>query len=143
MQVIHIKEAPPNWRTNPDYVYIGRGSKWGNPFKIGESSTRDDVIYLYKKWILCQESLINELFELDGKILVCYCKPLACHGDVLVDLLHQKKLLIETAVGEVADSMGPCICDSHHDYTCPMCEVLQTLNKLAYKILRYQNEKEC
>ena len=33
-------------------VYIGRGSKWGNPFKIGVNGSRREVIELYRDWIM-------------------------------------------------------------------------------------------
>ena len=68
-------------------VYIGRGSKWGNPFRIGEDGTREDVIEQYREWIQTQSNLLNSLEELRGKTLGCFCKPKACHGDILVELL--------------------------------------------------------
>lgn len=33
--------------------------------------------------------LLNDLHELKGKTLGCFCSPLACHGDVLVELVNQ------------------------------------------------------
>ena len=70
-------------------VYIGRGSKWGNPYSIGVDGTREIVIAKYKRWLLNQPPLLNELGQLKGKVLGCWCKPLACHGDVLVELLER------------------------------------------------------
>lgn len=67
-------------------VYIGRGSKWGNPFRIGPDGTREQVIALYRAYILNREGLLTDLPELQGKVLGCYCKPDACHGDVLKEL---------------------------------------------------------
>lgn len=64
-------------------VYIGRPSKWGNPFVIGKDGTRDDVIRKYEIWLQQQPHLMAALPELRGKTLVCWCKPAACHGDVL------------------------------------------------------------
>lgn len=65
-------------------VYIGRPSKWGNPFTIGKDGSRDEVIQKYKKWIIGQPNLLESVTpELKGKILGCWCKPNACHGDVL------------------------------------------------------------
>lgn len=68
-------------------VYIGRGSKWGNPFKIGRDGTRDQVIAKYQVWILGNPDLLLDLHQLCGKRLGCYCAPKPCHGDVLVELL--------------------------------------------------------
>ena len=67
-------------------VYIGRGSKWGNRFVIGRDGSREEVIAKYRAWILKNDYLLSCLSELKGKVLGCYCKPLACHGDVLVEL---------------------------------------------------------
>ena len=69
-------------------VYIGRGSKWGNPFKIGIDGTREDVIEQYRDWIQTQSHLLNSLEELRGKTLGCFCSPQACHGDILVELVN-------------------------------------------------------
>ena len=70
-------------------VYIGRGSKWGNRFVIGKDGDRDAVIRKYREWILRNEYLLGCLWELKDKVLGCYCKPLPCHGDVLVELVEE------------------------------------------------------
>ena len=64
-------------------IYIGRGSKWGNPFIIGPDGSREDVISKFEKH-LHTSGLINDVHELKGKTLGCFCKPQACHGDILV-----------------------------------------------------------
>lgn len=76
----------------PDAVFIGRGSKWGNPFKIGIHGDRDEVIDLYEEWLLNNVELLDQLDELIGKDLWCFCKPKRCHGDVLIKLV---RILIE------------------------------------------------
>lgn len=87
-QVVHCKREPYD-------VYIGRGSKWGNPFshKPGTRAkvrvaTREAAIKEYRRWILAQPELLAGLDELDDKVLGCWCKPKDCHGDVLVALLN-------------------------------------------------------
>lgn len=67
-------------------VYIGRGSKWGNPFVIGKDGTREEVIQKHKKWFLKQYHLTKFLSELKDKVLGCWCFPKSCHGDTLVEL---------------------------------------------------------
>jgi len=69
-------------------IYIGRGSPWGNPFKIGRDGDRPTVIEKYYEYIIKQPKLMKRLPELKGKVLGCHCKPQLCHGDVL-------KILIE------------------------------------------------
>ena len=71
-------------------VYIGRPSKWGNPFVIGRDGSRAEVVAKYRAWIVTQPALMNALEELRGRDLVCWCAPLACHGDVLNDLANRR-----------------------------------------------------
>jgi hypothetical protein len=68
-------------------VYIGRGSKWGNPYIIGRDGDRAEVIEKYRAYLLRRPDLLASLEELRGKRLGCFCAPLACHGDVLVEIL--------------------------------------------------------
>lgn len=69
-------------------VYIGRPSKWGNPFVIRRDGSRAEVIVKYRAWIVAQPELMAALDELRGRDLVCWCAPLACHGDVLRELAN-------------------------------------------------------
>ena len=81
-KVVHCKKEKYD-------VYIGRPSKWGNPFEIGVHGTREQVIEMYKNWILNNPNLLRSLHELKGKVLGCWCSPLACHGDVLLELVSR------------------------------------------------------
>lgn len=76
-------------RRQPHDVYIGRPSKWGNPFVIGKDGDRREVIAKYREYVLKRPDLIAALTELRGKRLACYCAPLPCHGDVLAELADQ------------------------------------------------------
>lgn len=73
-----------------DATYIGRPSKWGNPFVIGRDGSRADVIAKYRACIVAHPALMNALDELRGRDLICWCAPLACHGDVLTDLANRR-----------------------------------------------------
>lgn len=68
-------------------VYIGRPSIWGNPFVIGPDGSRGQVIDKYREWIKTQPDLLAQIESLRGKVLGCWCAPLACHGHVLLELL--------------------------------------------------------
>jgi hypothetical protein len=86
-----------HWKKKPYDVFIGRGGKWGNPFIMGIHGTRKEVIELYRQWIWTQPDLLKCLkVELQGKRLGCWCKPEACHGDVLVELADT--MLIENTL---------------------------------------------
>lgn len=80
--VVHCKKAKFD-------VYIGRPSKWGNPFVIGKDGSREEVIRKYEEWIRKNPKLLRELGELKGKVLGCWCSPLSCHGEVLVKLVQE------------------------------------------------------
>lgn len=75
-------------------VYIGRGSKWGNPFKPKDYSNeeRNRVCDEFEKWFWTT-NLPNQLYELKGKTLGCFCKPKRCHGDFLVEQVNKMEEL--------------------------------------------------
>ena len=76
-------------------VYIGRGTRWGNPYEIGrgpEGPSRDEVIRKYKEHfeadILSDPERRAALLSLRGYRLGCFCSPLPCHGDVIAAYLN-------------------------------------------------------
>jgi len=83
-QVVHCKKDLYD-------IYIGRPSKWGNPFPLEDESQRLLVIEKYRQWVLSQPELVAALPELRGKVLGCWCAPRPCHGDVLVELANRGK----------------------------------------------------
>lgn len=75
---------------NTEYdVYVGRPSKWGNPFEIGKDGTREEVVAKYEAWIVKQPHLMGCLHELKGKRVACWCAPEKCHGEILVRLANE------------------------------------------------------
>lgn len=85
-------------------VYIGRrlqrgpwnlkASKWANPYKVGKNNyTLDESLSLYEQH-LYDSGLVNDIKELKGKRLGCFCDPIEnkeiyCHGHILVKLLNK------------------------------------------------------
>ena len=86
-------------------VYVGRPSKWGNPFHIGPDGTREDVVRLYREWLQRQPHLVRALPELRGKVLGCFCAPHACHADVLAELANRRAEGNLSLFGEVRDEI--------------------------------------
>ena len=91
-----MKTRVVNLRSEPYDVYIGRAGKgkdgyFGNPLLIG-AKTRDQVIKEFDTYMRGRFAKDPEyrkrIMELKGKTLGCFCKPLACHGDVIVALLE-------------------------------------------------------
>lgn len=87
--VVHCKKSPFD-------VYIGRPSKWGNPYSHKEDTTaqfkvntREEAIIAYEKYLLNTPELMNSLVELKDKVLGCWCYPKACHGEILTQYANQ------------------------------------------------------
>ena len=101
--VVHCNKKPYD-------IYIGRPSKWGNPYThhadketLAEHvvSSREEAIAKYKEYILAKPELLKDLDELEDKVLGCWCMPddgsfpipYVCHGQVLLELIDSKKIL--------------------------------------------------
>lgn len=74
-------------------VYIGRGSPWGNPYRIGHDGDRDEVIRKYeydfqKRFLKAFDNFEENSEKIKGKILACHCKPYACHGDIIAKFFN-------------------------------------------------------
>ena len=94
-------------------VYIGRAcnrggwhlpqSKFYNPFSIGRDGSRAAVMRKFEAYIATRADLLSALGELRGKVLRCWCKPEACHGDILARLADAES---PAAAGADADDGG-------------------------------------
>jgi hypothetical protein len=79
-------------------VYCGRPSKWGNPFVIGQkykgrTLTRNLAIRCFEDWFRYSNEglkLQGSLYELHDKDLVCFCAPLPCHCEVIVQVYNER-----------------------------------------------------
>jgi hypothetical protein len=94
------------WVEDENNIYIGRGgivfidnerfpkesSPFCNPFKVGRDGNREEVISKYKSYILKKlnqnSDLREELKNMRGKNLGCWCHPEKCHGDILLEILN-------------------------------------------------------
>lgn len=95
-----MKTTVVNLKLDPFTVYIGRPSKrhphgpWGNPFIIGVHGNRQEVIDKFA-WALRNSDkpefgfMRRYIHQLAGQTLGCFCKPLACHGDVLARMADE------------------------------------------------------
>jgi hypothetical protein len=71
-----------------DIIYIGRPSKFGNPFVIGKDGDRLEVVKKFYKYICDNPTLMSSLTEIKGKNLLCFCSPSLCHGHILLALAN-------------------------------------------------------
>lgn len=86
-------------------ISIDRTSVFGNPFTIKEAGSRDQAVSLYKKYLWqalhtekptesqtvlrdAMRSLVRCAWSNAEISLICHCAPKACHGDVIVSMLH-------------------------------------------------------
>lgn len=93
-KVVHCKKAPPG-----TFIYVGRPTKYGNKFthKSGTTAThvvrnRDEAVEAYKSWILSPEqaTLRDDIKrELRGADLACWCAPLRCHAEILLEIANE------------------------------------------------------
>ena len=89
-----------DWKMPPNTVYVGRPTKWGNPYKLDgflagtlHITTREEAIYCYEAWL--RKKLLEQphfLDELKGKDLACWC-PLdkSCHADVILKIIEEMR----------------------------------------------------
>ena len=94
----------------PDAILVDRTTKWGNPYRIGDSKwrlgiavglgesdklTREEAIERYRWRLFCTEigaTLLSQIGELMGHDLVCWDAPLPCHADILLRLANYVKV---------------------------------------------------
>ena len=90
--VVNIRKK--KGQSTPAYdVLIDRRSIFGNPYQIGADGDRELVLEKYKLYFikrLTDPVFRGKVLELKGKVLGCWCKPLACHGDVIADYLEHQ-----------------------------------------------------
>jgi len=85
------------WRMPEGAIYVGRPSKWGNPFRIGHTYNgpgliRDaaHAVETYRAWLGMNDYGDDPLdfTELAGHDLACWCPDQPCHADVLLEIAN-------------------------------------------------------
>lgn len=73
-------------------IPIDRRSIFGNKYVIGKDGTREKVIEKYKvdfyKRLENEDGFKEKVLELAGETIICWCTPLPCHGDVIIEYLE-------------------------------------------------------
>ncbi len=72
-------------------VYVGRPTKWGNPWIPECDEEHQQAVDNYRDWMLILQArgLGHDLSELGGKDLCCWCPPgQPCHADILLELAN-------------------------------------------------------
>ena len=89
------------WRMPANAIYVGRPTKWGNPFEIGQkfggikAVTVKGLLRVYRSYVNSRLYYSpHYLDELKGKNLACWCKVtekglrVPCHADVLLEIAN-------------------------------------------------------
>jgi hypothetical protein len=87
------RQRSRGWRQPINAIYVGRPTKWGNPYKVGVSNhTAEEAVAFYRRDLIAGSlpvTVDDVCRELKGKDLVCWCEPGApCHADVLLDVAN-------------------------------------------------------
>lgn len=109
------RKRTKGWKMPPNTVYVGRPTKWGNPFStVNGDFDREQIVKRFRSMLTVRPSLLRHkiysitkgmngrgegyvselkdaLPELRGKNLACWC-PLdqPCHSDVLLELANKE-----------------------------------------------------
>jgi hypothetical protein len=79
------------WRTPPNTIYVGRPTKWGNPYEVGVAfATATEAVAAYLTYVSANGYIDEIRAELRGKDLSCWCRAGApCHADVLLEIANR------------------------------------------------------
>ena len=118
MKVYNLKFSVPT-----DIVSIDRSTKWGNPFRIGQSYrgkilTRKEAISSHKNWLLYSDGGLNlllNIWELKNKNLGGWCKPLDCHGDLLFYLANSLNISPGCTIEKLVEKIKEVIKDEYNN----------------------------
>ena len=76
--------TPVNMKYEEWDVLGDRRSPYGNPFKVGKDGTREEVLAKFHHYYYNRPALrLRAHLRLKGKRVGCWCKPKACHLDII------------------------------------------------------------
>lgn len=84
------RKRTKGWKAPESAVYVGRPTKWGNPFQVAQYGA-ERAVRNFRGHIAGLIGIgVLDLEELRGKDLMCFC-PLdqPCHADVLLELANK------------------------------------------------------
>lgn len=107
------RQRSKGWKMPPNTVYVGRPTRWGNPFIVGVAvpyritrsgalrqteakrmiGTAAEAVAFYRAWMLSGQckGIRRQLHRLAGRDLACWCKPdEPCHADVLLEMANSE-----------------------------------------------------
>lgn len=93
------RKRTKGWRMPEGTVFVGRPTRWGNPFKVTDVTALNqnwkhaEAVEQFREWVSTQDELQAAIrSELAGKDLACWCSPdLPCHADVLLVMANESE----------------------------------------------------
>jgi len=85
------RKRTKGWKMPPNTVYVGRPTKWGNPFTGKDAVLKYQYAYIRTLLFLSESTMKRITKELRGKDLACWCpldKP--CHADILLEIANKE-----------------------------------------------------
>jgi hypothetical protein len=101
------------WKMPANAIYVGRPTRWGNPFNIEEfrfrstepdpefscactshrrtdAECRQEAVAAFEGWVHSQPDLLDDIkTNLKGRDLACWCPPgQPCHADILLHIAN-------------------------------------------------------
>ena len=107
------------WLAKDNNVYVGRSNrfvkkaKWGNPYKLEDYDSRQQVLDLYSKYVLQNKHLTESIKELKGKVLGCWCSPDLCHAQVLHQLAGNDPIYSNYVLNSVTQPLNSTMSHDH------------------------------
>ena len=85
------RKRTKGWKMPENTVYVGRPTKWGNPYKINEKFDKANAVRLHREYVEMHVDAEEIKRELKGKNLACWCKEgEPCHADVLLEIANKE-----------------------------------------------------
>ncbi len=86
------RKRTKGWKMPANSIYVGRPTKWGNPYQVSCNATDEYRKLQIDKFEQSMSIMLKQdaITELKGKNLACFCpldKP--CHADVLLKISNQ------------------------------------------------------
>jgi hypothetical protein len=85
------RKRTKDWKMPPNTVYVGRPTRWGNPYRVHEGNRQQAVGLFLQSIMTMPMSLAEVKAELRGKDLACWCRlDQPCHADVLLEIANSE-----------------------------------------------------
>lgn len=99
------RKRTAGWRQPAGVVFVGRGTVWGNPYRVGRpwrgyqaAADAAHAVALFRALVDLSPTFVEQVRgELAGRDLMCWCRPgQPCHADVLIEIANPPPLVMSS-----------------------------------------------